>query len=91
MNKLPANLLLIILVGLVFSQITMVLVAQTPEHSESAAVHQYLERLQLDSILIEHLQQQLDQTPVRIEQIVIASELASLYSKSVFMNGNLAE
>ena len=91
MNKLFANLLLITLVGLVFGQATTVLIAQTPEHGESVAVQQYLERLQLDSILIEHLQQQLDQTPIRSEQIVIASELAGLYSKSVFTNGNLAE
>ena len=61
------------------------------QSGSSEKVQAYLERLQLDSILIEHLQQKLEQTNIRSEQIVIASELAELYSQSIFSSGKLAD
>ena len=91
MSKLPAKLLLIALAWLVSGQLASALAAQAVLQSESETVQGYLERLELDSILIEHLQQKLEQSNTRPGQVDIARELAGLYSKSVFSSGELAD
>lgn len=51
------------------------------------SVEKFLTRLQLDSVLIEHLQQQLNQVTEPAQRVEIARRLAKLYSKEVF-SGN---
>ena len=87
MKILFANLLLTALAW-VFLQGDCRLATAQDSTQDSAVVEEYLNRLELDSILIEHLQRQLDGTAVRSEKVVIARQLAGLYSKTVFSETN---
>jgi tetratricopeptide (TPR) repeat protein len=76
MNKLQV----ILLASLLFPTGVSQAVCQT----ENERVEQYLNGLGLDSVTIEHLQQQLDNTIDREARVGIARRLVRLYSKRVF-------
>ncbi len=79
MNKLQVKLL-----ACMFVVMCLPLTGIGQEVDENEVVEGYLLRLNLDALVIEHLQQQLDNTIERPLRVDIARRLAKRYSKSVF-------
>lgn len=81
MNQLRA----ILLASLIFSM-CFCAYATAQEPNENERVEDFLEGLQLDSLLMEHLRQRLDATTDRPQRVKIAGRLAKLYSQRVFLS-----